>query len=696
MAKRLLIICSSVLLVLIATLALLPFLFQKKLNASIQKELKLRYTARIDYSNLNLSFYKDFPRISISLKELTVTDNDSFTDDTLASVEHLDISVDLRSLIKGDKYQVQSVKFISPKLYVHIDSFGNSNWNIERSLADSNASPTANVSGDSTHFSLDVMQFQIKDGSLKYVNDQKHISFETPDFAFTGDGHKDNKCYELNAGVVAYRTDYKQNDSVIFQRAKFTSDLKVKIDPETGKWTLVKSTLSLNEFAAELEGTIAPYKDSVILDLAFQTKETDFNNVMPLLRSRDLEKMKIQGIISMDGKLKGVVFKHNFPALSMHLNLKNGNITNNALPVPLRKVEGQLTLTKPEGAFDSMLLEFSKLSFETAGKSNLNLSGRVENLIPYLDGKQDLRASIQLQGKMLDLDELKGKNKIVPAAINSTSAIANTQQSSLKPTDENFKDKADLAIAINGIQRVQSDKLIMENVKGNLHLKDGIFEVEDFVASTCGGTIKCSGQLGASHKNNSSAAIKAEIIQCDINRACAEFSAEKVSPQLRDIQGNFSSQVNVKFKMKPDWSLDYNTLEGTTSIQIPTAKVSQIPALTEIARQAKINSLQNLEMTNMVSNIKFGQGKVIVAPTDMKFTNGYALRIGGWNDYDQHINYDMHLEMPTKEFGATASLAQNLLSGLGIGLNVPKNVGFTFKVTGTFDKPDVQLLKVGE
>jgi hypothetical protein len=143
-------------------------------------------------------------------------------------------------------------------------------------------------------------------------------------------------------------------------------------------------------------------------------------------------------------------------------------------------------------------------------------------------------------------------------------------------------------------------------------------------------------------------------------------------------------------------SVDYNSLNGEGKVEIPYAKIVGMPILQEITKVAKIPALQNLELKNAWTLLRFNNGKVNVEPTDIKFGNGYNINLKGANGFDQTIDYDVKFDIPSKELGAATSLAQGMLAkvpGMG-GASLPETVGFLFKVTGTATKPMVQLSKV--
>ncbi len=148
-------------------------------------------------------------------------------------------------------------------------------------------------------------------------------------------------------------------------------------------------------------------------------------------------------------------------------------------------------------------------------------------------------------------------------------------------------------------------------------------------------------------------------------------------------------------KLNPDMSVDYQSLTGEGKVEIPEVRVVGLPVLTKIAEVSKIPALQNLQIKDGWTVLKFKDGKVNVDPTDLKFGNGYNINFKGANGFDQSIDYDVRLDVPSKELGPATSLAQNMLAKVpGFNGAMPDMVGFLFKVTGQASKPTVKLNKV--
>lgn len=81
---------------------ILPFAFKGKILEIVKKEANNMLNAKLEFADLNLSFFSHFPKASIELQQLSLTGIGDFEKDTLVSAKEIDIAVNIMSLF-GDK-----------------------------------------------------------------------------------------------------------------------------------------------------------------------------------------------------------------------------------------------------------------------------------------------------------------------------------------------------------------------------------------------------------------------------------------------------------------------------------------------------------------------------------------------------------------------------------------------------------------
>jgi hypothetical protein len=304
-----------------------------------------------------------------------------------------------------------------------------------------------------------------------------------------------------------------------------------------------------------------------------------------------------------------------------------------------------------------------------------------------------------LVGKLNNTSALFDANEwlgIDPNAAPSNSTTAKTSTTANK--NDYFKVPTNIEFnATSSFGTVIYDKINLTNVKGNVVMKDESIYLNDIFAQLLGGNATISAVYATPGGSKPKVNFTYDINNFDFAQTFKTVGmAEKVAPIMKYVVGNFSSDLKGQGALNPDMSLDYNSLTGNGKIEIPNAKIVNMPMIQKIVEVAKIPALNNLEMKNAWTVLKFENGKVAVEPTDIKFGNGYNINLGGKNGFDQTIDYDIRFDVPSKELGPYANNLIGMIPKIpGVPISMPETINLFLKVGGTASKPTVKLNKVG-
>lgn len=374
-----------------------------------------------------------------------------------------------------------------------------------------------------------------------------------------------------------------------------------------------------------------------------------------------------------------------YEAIKAAGNLKVANLVYDTkdLPMPVRVMDMQMT-------FNPQNVELNSFS-SAIGKSDFNATGTLGNFMAYAFGKGDLVGTLNLRSAQFDANEWLSKDDATSTAKPAATSAPDTAKT------EYFKVPAHISFTANSqIGKILYDKIVLENVKGQIVIKDEAINLNNLFANLLGGNATISAVYDTKAKQHPDVTFTYDINNFDFQKTYQMVGmSEKLAPVIKYVQGNFSSDLKGGGKLNPDMSVDYNSLVGDGKVEIPSARLVNLPILEKVSQVAKIPALQNPEIKNAFTVLKFKDGKVDVEPTDIKFGNGYNMNVRGRNGFDKSIDYDMQMDIPSSQLGAATQLAQGYLSKIpGLGGAMPETVSFVFKVTGTTAQPKVALSKV--
>ena len=312
----------------------------------------------------------------------------------------------------------------------------------------------------------------------------------------------------------------------------------------------------------------------------------------------------------------------------------------------------------------------------TTGKSDLNVTGVLENFYGFVFRNQELKGNFNLNSNQLAVadfmttDEPKKEGEAkkteamkIPAFLNCTlTAKANT---------------------------VLYDDLILKNVAGKLIVKDQAVTLENVKTNIFDGQIGVNGKVSTKEKTPTFN-MDLNLNQVDIAKTFTQLDMfKKMAPIAGVINGKLNSTVNVSGNLDAnEMTPDLKTISGDLIGQLLSTTVNSKSStlLTALDDNVKFIDLQKLNLNDLKAALTFKDGKVTVKPFTVKYQD-INVEVGGTHGFDQSMNYNLKFDVPAKYLGTEAnSLIAKLSPSDAAKLeNIPVNA----ILGGTFSKPKV-------
>ena len=88
-------------LILLISLALLPFLFKDKIKSKIIESINKNVNATVALEDVRLNLFKSFPRATVTLDKISVINKAPFQGDTLVYSEKIDLKMSMTELFNS-------------------------------------------------------------------------------------------------------------------------------------------------------------------------------------------------------------------------------------------------------------------------------------------------------------------------------------------------------------------------------------------------------------------------------------------------------------------------------------------------------------------------------------------------------------------------------------------------------------------
>ncbi len=312
----------------------------------------------------------------------------------------------------------------------------------------------------------------------------------------------------------------------------------------------------------------------------------------------------------------------------------------------------------------------------TTGKSDLNVTGILENFYGFVFRNQELKGNFNLNSNQLAVDDFM------------TTADPK-KESNIKKT-EAMKIPAFLNCSLTAkANTVLYDNLILKDCTGKLIVKDQTVTLENIKTNAFGGQVGVSGVVSTKEKTPTFN-MDLNLNQVDIAQTFTLLDMfKKIAPIAGVINGKLNSTVKVSGNLDAnEMTPDLKTISGDLLGQLLSTTVNSNNSnlLNALDDNLKFIDIKKLNLNDLKAALTFKDGKVTVKPFNLKYQD-INIAVGGTHGFDQSMNYNLKLDVPAKYLGTEANslIAKLSPSDAAKIENIPINA----ILTGNFSKPKV-------
>jgi uncharacterized protein involved in outer membrane biogenesis/ElaB/YqjD/DUF883 family membrane-anchored ribosome-binding protein len=371
------------LLVLLTILILVPILFKSKILGIVKTEINKEINAKVEFNDLGISWFRNFPKLTLQLEELSITGIDQFENDTLLSAKNLDASVNIMSLFSGKDIRIYGIFLQSPRIYAHINKDGVANWDIVKQQ-----SPT--TSDSSSAFIMNLEKYAINKGYLVYKDEPAGIYAEIHDLDHKGSGNFQQDVFTLTTKTTATKTNFSYGNIPYIINAASTLDADIEINNSISSYGFKNAALKVNDLRLNAGGTFQFVNDSTYkIDVNFDAPSNEFKNILslvPAIYKNDFNKIQTSGTASLKGLVKGIYSNNSLPAYNIDLLVDKASFKYPDLPKPVQNINIIANFSNPDGIYDHTIVDISKAHLEFGNEPvDLKILYKNPETLRYLD-----------------------------------------------------------------------------------------------------------------------------------------------------------------------------------------------------------------------------------------------------------------------------------------------------------------------
>jgi hypothetical protein len=408
--KKVLKITGITLLIIIAILFAIPFVFKGKIIRIVKSEINKNINAKVDFTDIDLSLIRRFPRVAVAIQNIQVIGNGQFSSDTLLAASNIDAAMNLMSVIRGDKMTIYSVNVNRPRIHAIVAKDGAVNWDIAK------PDTAAQTSAEEGSFEMELKKYSITDGYVSYIDSVGGITSELNGLQHEGSGDFTADNFTLSTKTFADAVNFTMGSIPYLVNTKTKINADVQVDNKISKYTFKTDEIALNELKISTDGFFQLVNDSTYnMDIRFNAPSTDFKNILsliPVIYQKDFAKVKTRGKALFNGTVKGTMGPKQLPAYNINLDVADGFFQYPDLPSPVKNINVAVNVSNPDGVTDHTVVDIPKGHIEMENEPfdfRLLVKSPVSDM--WVDGAAKGRLDLSKISRMVKLEQgtkLKG------------------------------------------------------------------------------------------------------------------------------------------------------------------------------------------------------------------------------------------------------------------------------------------------
>jgi hypothetical protein len=379
-------VLAGLIILVLVLLFTVPILFKEKIKTKVEAVINESVNARVTFADYKLSFFRNFPNLSFSMKELYVAGIDKFEGDTLAGFKSFDLVFNLGSLLGSSGYEIRSILINQGIINVIYLKDGSANYDIAKPSSDTATVETEGAEGESTMKIL-LRKVEMKKSSITYSDESMNLVAILDDLDFLLSGDMTLSTTDLEMAIRSGAATVAMDGVRYLNKAVLDSRVSLKADLDSMKFIFGDNYMNINDLSLKFSGMVAMPGDDIATDLKFAAEKTSFKTLLslvPAVYMEGYENLKASGEFSLSGEAKGVYSDADstLPDITLKMSVNNGLVSYPDLPEKISNINISSDVFVDGKDLDKTTVDVGMFHFELAGSPfdmSLNLKTPVSD-----------------------------------------------------------------------------------------------------------------------------------------------------------------------------------------------------------------------------------------------------------------------------------------------------------------------------
>lgn len=402
-------IISGLIIFILVLLFTVPVIFKNKIRTSVEKVINESVNAEVKFEDYNLSFFRNFPNLAFSMKNLSVVGMNEFAGDTLAGFGSFNFVFNLASLFSKSGYEVKSVIMDKAVVNAIVLKNGKANWDI---VKDTTTTATTEESEPSA-MKVQLKQVALRNSNISYLDYESDMQayLKNINFWLTGDMTMSETDLQMTLKVADFT--FVMEGMKYINKAVLDSKMDLLANLDSMKFTFGDNYLSVNDLRLNFTGEVAMPGNDISTDVKFSTPQTSFKTLLsmvPAFYMNDYQGLNATGEFALNGSAKGVYSDADstMPDITLNMAVSNGLISYPDLPEQIKNINIKASVFADGKNLDKTTVDIPQFHFELAGSPfDMTLSLRTPMSDPDFNGSMIGKIDLAALSKAVPMDSIR-------------------------------------------------------------------------------------------------------------------------------------------------------------------------------------------------------------------------------------------------------------------------------------------------
>jgi AsmA protein len=399
-------------LVLILSLMFLtPIVFSDKLKEEIKKTANKRLAGEMSYSDVNVSFFKHFPSLTLTLNDFKLNGSAPFQKERLINAKEVSFGINVPSLIFGKSIKIDKIYLSNSTINIKVNKDGLANYNVYISEKE-----VKKVEEESAAIKLE--HIEIINSQMTYDDQSTLVHFDAFGFNYIGKGDLNQDIFDLYSKSKIDKLNVLYENEHYLMNKKVDADLITKINVNSLSFVFEQNDLMINQLPVDFKGKFDFLKDGYNID--FIVKSTDSNlkdlfTAFPPKYITWLNKTELKGKTDLLLTLKGkyIESKAIAPDLNLDLKIRDGFVNYDKSAFPVSNLNLNLSTSLPSLNPELLIVDAKSISLNI-NKDFLKAKMFVKGMnTPEIDAVFNSRIDLEKLIKALGIPDFDLKGMFV-------------------------------------------------------------------------------------------------------------------------------------------------------------------------------------------------------------------------------------------------------------------------------------------